>query len=108
MWPPRGDEEEQVLGALKRNYNFQSVKCDDYGNNWLTEQNRSRLEFYLHRNKQLAQWVENPKLVPRALWPDAMEMALKAGKSSLYKSLLALSGHDLCMYTVRGGKRKRS
>jgi len=84
--------ESRLLRALKRNYVVQNVRCSWRGgkNNWLSETGQCRLNFYLNRNRKLAQWVENPKLVPRDLWPEAMKLAFLAGKESLYQSLLKL------------------
>jgi len=84
------------------------VQCKKHESeeNWLNEANQSRLELYLYRNRKLAQWIENPKLVPRDLWQYAIMLALEAGINSLYQSLLALSGHDIGL-RQQGRKRKR-
>jgi len=100
--------EELVLGALRRNYIVQRVECIEHESedNWLSEANQSRLDFYLDRNRKLAEWVENPKLVPRELWQYAIMLALEAGINSLYQSLLALSGQVIGL-RQQGRKRKR-
>lgn len=103
------DENEQderlVLEAFKRNYSLQSAQCTLGDENWFSEANQARLEFYLDRNRKLVQWTENPMLVPRDLWSYAIMLALKAGANSLYQSLLTLSDQGLGL--KRGRKRKR-
>jgi len=101
------DEEELYLDAIKRNYSVQSVHTLRDGENYLfTGANQSRLDFYLDRNRKLAEWAANPKMVPRNLWQYAMTLALKAGINSLYQSLLALSGQGIGL-RQQGRKRKR-
>jgi len=97
------ENRSMFLEAIKSNYCIQSVYFEPIG--WLRETNRSRLEFFLYRNRKLAEWVENPKLVPPELWPEALELALKAGKDALYRSLQALSGQGVGS-KKRGRKRK--
>jgi len=99
-------EQKELLAALKNNYNVQSVHCSVFGSAdiWLNPVNQRRLESFLNRNRNLAQWVENPKRVPRELWPRAMALALKAGLDSFYRSLLALSEQGV---ELRRKRRKR-
>jgi len=104
----RAEEEERVIEALKRNYMVQSVDCRlPDGSHRLSAASRSRLDHFLDRNRKLAQWVENPKLVPPELWSYATMLAMKAGINSLYQSLLALSEHGIGLQQRRGRKRKR-
>jgi len=107
---PQEGQEERLIEALRRNYTIQSVWCNcrtSAGDrNFFTESSQSRLDFYLYRNKKLAEWVANPKLVPRELWPEAMKLALRAGKEALYQSLLALSEQGVGLHR-KGRKRKR-
>jgi len=85
-----------LLELLKRNYFIQNVECAVLpGREYWNEANRMRLDFYLNRNRKLSQWMENPKLVPRDLWPEAMKLALEAGITSLYLSLLELSSEGI-------------
>lgn len=106
-WRPEDEHERLLLEAFKRNFSFQSVKCNiAYNQPWFSGASRVRLASYLARNHKLVQWLENPKLVPRDLWPLAMTLALKAGMNSLYLSLLALSGEGVGL-RQRGRKRKR-
>jgi len=102
------DEEERLMQSLKRNYNVQSVtvKFDGTEVPWLNETNQARLKFYLKRNRKLARWTANPKLVPRELWSYAMTLALKAGMNPLFQSLVALSGQGVGLRD-KSRKRKR-
>lgn len=103
---PREGQEESLLEALQRNYKIQRVRCKTSGGgrSCFTETSQSRLDFYLYRNKKLAQWVSNPKLVPCDLYSYAIRLAMKAGINSLYQSLLALSGQGI---GLQQKKRKR-
>jgi len=94
------------LAALKRNYNIKHVEIAD---GILSNEENEQLDFILDRNRRLADWVENPALVPPLLWPTALMLALKAGKETLYQSLLALTGHDIGAPDQQSNrKRKRS
>jgi len=98
--------ENLLLETLKKNYKVQNVYCESGQSeiNCLSIVGQARLEFYLGRNRKLAQWVANPKTVPRLLWPEAMKLSLDAGEDSLYLSLQALSGHAI---GIERGRRKR-
>jgi len=100
-------QEEEFLDAFKSNYCLQSVQCkqDFNGQPWFSEANQARLEYYLDRNRKLAQWIANPKMVPRELWSYAIMLAMKAGANSLFQSLIALSEHGVGL--KKGRKRKR-
>lgn len=115
----RQDFKERLLEALKRNYSFQSIVfkfrtgSDVYGRDLYTERrdvftlaSDAQLEFYLNRNRMLAQWTKNPKLVPHELWSYALDLALKAGIKPSFESLLALSGHGVGV-RKQGRSRKR-
>ena len=93
------DWKPEILQALKRNF---SLECTDISH-FDAEDNEVVL-FYLGRNHRLAEWIDNPLMVPRRLWPEAMQLALEAGATTLYQSLLALSGHAIGSMQ---GKRKR-
>ena len=62
------------------------------------------LEFYLDRNKRLAQWVATPDTIPDNLRPDALGLAMEAGEETLYRSLQAVLGNEIVSAL---GKRKR-
>jgi len=90
------EQSTNLLEAFKGNYILQKVQCMGL---------ETQLEFCLNRNRKLAEWTENPKLVPRDLWPDAIKLALEAGRESLYLSLIAMSGDGIGLQ--REGVRKR-
>jgi len=100
--------DRDLLLAVKRNFSLRSFNA--YGVDATTrvrkDIERAQVDFILNRNLRLAKWVENPELVPPLLWPEALGLALAAGKDDLYRSLLALSGHGVGL--KRGSqKRKR-
>lgn len=103
---PIQDYEGLMLAALKNNYVVQQVECvvRPGGPNWFSNENQALLDSYLHCNQKLAQWREDPKLVPRDLWSYAVMLALKASINPLYQSLIELSGQDI---GVQEGRRKR-
>jgi len=52
----------------------------------------TRLQFYLERNNRFAEWVKNPALVPRHLWYEALQLAVKAGEDTLFRGLRKVLG----------------
>jgi len=107
---PRPDHKEGLLRALENNYIFQSIDCGVFlpssREDLFDEADRAQLEIYLNRNRRLAEWVKNPKLVPQELWSYALDLALKAGINPLFQSLLALSGEGvgLRMHRRKGAR----
>jgi len=109
------EEKARLLQVLKSNYTFRTVECTEREvtpittttRNIFTDARQSQLEYYLDRNRMLAKWIKNPKLVPCHLWSYALALALKAGANSLYQSLIALSGRGVGLKQQRGRKRKR-
>jgi len=105
------DQKEGLLRTHKNNYIFQSFHCtfnlrDSFALDIFDEADKALLEIYLNRNRRLAQWTKNPKLVPRELWSYALNLAVKAGINPLFQSLLALSGQDVGL-RKQGRQRKR-
>lgn len=100
--------ERPILEALKRNYTAQSIHCKIFPEeeNWFNGAEQARLDFYLNRNRKLAEWTENPLMVPRELYSYAMMLALKAGINPLFQSLVSLSGQGIGL-RQQGQKRKR-
>jgi len=77
---------QNLLRSIKRNFNLRSVTfpvLDIELAPLLNEAERRQLEFYMNRNVQLERWVENPALVPRLLWSQAIKLAKEAGKNAL-------------------------
>jgi len=103
-----GNRKQALLEAAKRNFSLRSLKGtfvdDDDDRPFFTNDDNIRLQFYFDRNERLAQWVASPATVPRLLWPDALGLALKAGETSLYRSLQAVLGDEIGSMQ---GKRKR-
>jgi len=54
-------------------------------------EDKQRLEFYKDRNQRLEEWVTDPAPVREDVWPEALELAGRAGPNTLYQSMLALS-----------------
>lgn len=101
-----GDAEEEVLlAALKNNYVVQECFVQCGNRNWFSDTHQNQLDFYLDRNHKLAQWTENPELVPQELWCYAVGLAVKAGINSLYQSLLSIAGQEAGL-KQKGRKRK--
>jgi len=97
-----GDENapnQFILQALQRNFSLESASIESFD-----DDDNERLQFYLDRNKRLAQWADSPLTVPKLLWPDAVKLAMQAGESTLYQTLLTLSGYAIGSMQ---GKRKR-
>jgi len=93
---------QELLQAIKRNFSLRSLEAKFYHRDAFDDNDKERLNFFFNRNERLAQWVENPSTVPRHLWPEALKLAMEAGKDTLFRSLLVLSGSSI------GIKRKRS
>jgi len=82
------------LRAIKRNYSLRMVKAtfldlsgEEIRDLFEDEEEKKKLKFYAFRNTRLEAWVQNPDLVPRHLWFEAIHLALKAGEDTLYLSL---------------------
>jgi len=103
----------QLLDALKQNFKLFSVKVRDYDDNVFLNENASEAvtdnrQFwrYLRRNKLLADWIQNPELVPKHLWPEALAIASQAGEEMLWQSLLKV-GPEVADRRLKTRKRKR-
>jgi len=83
----------RLLNALKRNFVVRDAAAhfddDAQGEtiDTMDQTNSNRLSFYLNRNAKFAKWVENPALIPKALQPLALKLALEAGHDALYRSV---------------------
>ena len=76
------DAKRLLSAALKKNFCLREVWCD-----FFQLDDDEEIEFYMNRNARLAEWVENPALVPKHLWPLAVSLAMAAGYDALYRSL---------------------
>ena len=99
-------EGDEMVQAVMQNFFLQSVKVERYGENAIVEDCREQLKFCTDRNVRLAQWIDNPASVPRSLWPEALQLARKAGYDTLYSSLRQVLESDF-VSPQRGRKRKR-
>ena len=53
-----------------------------------------RLVFYTNRNKSVDQWVSNPEMVDRKVWPEALKLADRAGPDALFRGLRSVLESD--------------
>ena len=103
---------QDLLNAVKNNFSLQSVKARTLLNSWDTESDlfdtvdeKQRLTFYVNRNEQLDQWANNPETVKqRKVWPDALNLAQRAGPDALFGGLRLVLQSD---YVKLSGNRKR-
>jgi len=101
------DEENakrEVLQAVKNNFSLRSVESRYEQRDLFNDDDKLRLVFYADRNERLDQWVDNPQAVDRKVWPDALQLAQKAGPDSVYRGLQSVLGSD---YVSLPGARKR-
>jgi len=116
---------QDILGAVKKNFTLRSVKGRylNVRSNpnpfsfWIEvpshemfarPADQQRLAFYLHRNERMDQWVGNQTTLDRKLWPEALALARKAGRDTLFQSLLSVLGSDYVDLRASGRKRKRT
>ena len=105
--PLRGEETaaREFLQAVKHNFSLRSVKGEQIGRRDLFNDNdKKRLVFYANRNERLDQWVENPETVDQKVWPDALQLAQKAGPDFLFRGMRPVLESD---YVKIPGARKR-
>lgn len=76
---------QDMMQLLKHNLSLQLASISNFD-----DDDNDTLQPYLDRNKRLAGWIENPASVPRHLWPEALKLAMVAGKNALFQSLLAI------------------
>jgi hypothetical protein len=81
-----------IMQAIKRNTSLRTVVAKvGYSEDWLGKDDRKKLNSYSLRNKSLAQWIENPTLVPKAAWSEALDIAQMTGPDTIFRILLALA-----------------
>jgi len=102
------DRMPRFVEALEHNYNIRQVEAtmEDEGgtvHNVLLPGTAESVQLRrcLDRNSRLAAWVDNPSLVPKELWTQALILARAAGKESLWQSLLLVAPE------MASGRRKR-
>jgi len=99
--------DQDIVSSLERNYGILTVSISSNCRLQLDEPHEERLKKLLFRNARLLQWTENPTSVPRLLWPEALQLAMAAGKDTLYRSLLETVGRSSESLRRRGRKRKQ-
>jgi len=116
-----GAAKREVLQAVKNNFSLRSVKGeeafrrrDTFNHNdkkrlvrrrdTFNHNEKRRLVFYANRNESLDQWVKNPETVDQKVWPDALQLAQKAGLDSLFRGMRLVLESD---YVKIPGARKR-
>ena len=99
-------DQQSMVDAIRKNFVVRAVECTivDSQERWFSAANQAHVDVCLFRNQKLADWVENPMLLPQVLWPRAVKMSSDAGRDFLYRSLLAVVGRDAGLQQ-RGHKR---
>ena len=104
---------QNLLLAIKNNFSLRSVKAitetrgvpDLFG----TAEDKQRLAFYASRNESLDQWVDTPETVEdRKVWPEALNLAQKAGPTALFRGLHSVLGRDYFGGVQGGGSSSGS
>ena len=101
-----GAAKREVLQAVKNNFSLRSVKGEEAFRRGdpFNHNDKRRLVFYANRNERLDQWVDNPETVDQKVWPEALQLAQKAGPDSLYRGMRLVLESD---YVKIPGARKR-
>jgi hypothetical protein len=80
-----------LIGAVKRNASLRTVVArGDYFDDWLDNDDRMKLISYSTRNEFLAQWSENPTVVPITVWLEALLVARTTGPGTVFHILRTL------------------
>ena len=96
-----------LLRAVENNFTLLSVKgiLDDGTDFFDSDDDKQRLAFYANRNERLDRWADNPEIVEqRKVWPEALNLAQKAGPNALFRGLRSVFESD---YVSLPGSRKR-
>jgi hypothetical protein len=83
-----------IMGAIKRNASLRTVVANaEYHHNfiWLDDHDTLKLLSYSARNEFLAQWMENPNLLPDAAWPEYLAVAQTTGPDTVFRILQVLT-----------------
>ena len=102
---------QDLLNAAKNNFSLRSVKARIHDSSreefdlFESVEDKQTLAFYANRNESLDQWVDKPEIVEqRKVWPDALNLAQKAGPDALFRGLRSVLESD---YGSLPGGRKR-
>jgi hypothetical protein len=88
------DLKEDIMGAVQKNASLRTVVAKShYSADWLDDDDRNKLMSYSKRNKDLAEWIENPIAVPMAVWPEALDVAqtFPNGRDAVFNICMALA-----------------
>lgn len=82
----------RLVQAIKRNHSIQTFNYD--GVEAFSDASKSKLSFYLERNKKLPALLECPSKVPLSAWPKIFEISQQCeyGATSVFRGLLGLVG----------------
>ena len=97
---------QKLKAAVRKNFCLRKVRCDsNLATEFLNYFDRLVVQSCMRRNSKLADWTENPCLLPRKLWPYALQLASQAGPEALFQSLHSVAPE--MGYFQRSRKRKR-
>jgi len=86
---------QNLLLAIKSNFSLRSVKARGVPGLFGTVEFKQRLAFYSNRNESLDQWVNTPETIDdRKVWPEALNLAQKAGPTALFQGLHSVLERD--------------
>ena len=95
---------EELLRAVKNNFSLRAVAAEaSRSGTDLFDNDKQTLAFYAIRNESLDQWVDNPETVDRKVWPEAFNLAQRAGPDALFRGLRSVVESD---YVKGKGKRR--
>ena len=106
FWREDVNSRQNLLLAIKNNFSLRSVKGDlNFDDLFGTAEDKKTLTFYANRNESLDRWVDKPEMVEQQkLWPEALQLAERAGPNALFRGLRSVLGRD---YASLPGGRKR-
>ena len=96
------DAKQTLHQAVKNNFTLQSVEFvfvfpAGRPEGWRDQDNDAFLTFSMERNMRLAKWVEDPSTLPKHLWKQALELAVKAGPDTFYRIFQKIGPEVLAM-----------
>jgi hypothetical protein len=80
------DMKGDILGAIKRNASLRTIVANNFD-----EGDRIKLNSYSSRNKFLAEWMENPNVMSKTAWPEALVAAQPSGPDTVFRILRVLA-----------------
>ena len=106
-------QKEELLQALEQNYNVQSVTGTQrttrlsHLNLFDEDPDRNRVANITDRNTCVAEFAGKPDTVNRAVWPELLSLAEKAGPDTLFRSVRSVLGNGEFGTSQSKRKRKR-